>query len=546
VTEPETRGGGPVVGEPAPAGWFVGPSGDPDRLQLLGEGIRGGEGTLWQARYRGRLSTPLTRAVKQLRPPAGAGPGWPTPEDLRRWEDQKVLLQHLRVDHLVTVYDVFLGPLPHRAGAADPDGSLVPYVEMEWVPGSTVSRLVGGAPATRASLPQRLRWVTDLAAALHTMHSQTRAGGNPVLHRDVKPANCIVSPERGLVLVDVSTVRPLADGRDPDGRHTPGYTAPEVLRDPYAPRSPASEAYALGALACYCLTGTDPGPAPDRVALRRAARRAGVGRPSAFTGLLLSALDPDPLRRPADLSAWAASLRQTAAPRRTTTVAAALLAVAAVAATTVLLATRDDRPQPPIGAPSPTGGGTRTTTAPSASLLPLPGGGAAYGDGRSSVPAGGSSSATSTRPSSAPPAVTPLGAITAPANAGTVPRCSYLQGTARIPAGMTLLLVAANQDNSDTNEYLQPVFDHDTAASRTAWRGAQFFGNESDSIGQHYRVELRYAPLTMVDARLADPANRPSWSEPRTSHIGTTLAAITVQRVAGDGDFPCDPPAGVH
>ena len=55
-------------------GWFVGPDPDPDRYELVGSGLRGGEGTTWKARYRGELDAPLDVAVKQLRPAAGAGP----------------------------------------------------------------------------------------------------------------------------------------------------------------------------------------------------------------------------------------------------------------------------------------------------------------------------------------------------------------------------------------------------------------------------------------------------------------------------------------
>jgi serine/threonine protein kinase len=534
--EPPTRGGGgpgPVLGV---GGWYVGPVGDPDRLLLLGEGIRGGEGTLWQARYLGRLSTPLTRAVKQLRAPPGAGPGWPDPGELRRLEDQRALLQHLRVEHLVTVYDVFLGAPPHRPGHADPDGALVPYVEMEWVAGQTLTRHVAGRPANARTLPGRLRYVADLAVALASMHSHTRAGGNPVLHRDVKPANCVISPERGLVLVDVSTVRPLADGHDPDGRHTPAYTAPEVRRDPYAPRLPASDAYALGALALFCLTGEDPGPDPggvevrdaSRRRLRAAARRAGVRRPGAYVDRLLTALDPDPARRPADLGAWAGELRTLAgAPARArwSIRVAALGAVAGVVAA-ILLVPRGGGPLPGSALPTP--------SPASSPALPSP-----------AVTAPAASSPAASAPAVSSPAVSsgaagaPAATIQEPADGSDVPRCAYFQGAAHLPLGTTLVLAATNLDNHDGNEYLQPVFDWETAATRTSWRGAQFFGNVDDSIGQHYRVELRTVAVAEVRRRLADPANSPTWSEPRTTGVGDTLAAITVRRHSGAGAFPC-------
>ncbi|MBO3753022.1 hypothetical protein J5X84_43855 [Streptosporangiaceae bacterium NEAU-GS5] len=52
-----------------PNGWYVGPADDPDRYELLGEGIGGGEGITWRARYHGSLDSPLPLAVKVQHPP---------------------------------------------------------------------------------------------------------------------------------------------------------------------------------------------------------------------------------------------------------------------------------------------------------------------------------------------------------------------------------------------------------------------------------------------------------------------------------------------
>src|SRR4051794_16122168 len=49
-----------MASDTEPNGWFAGPHGDPDRFQLLGRGLAGGEGNIWRARYRGELTSPLT------------------------------------------------------------------------------------------------------------------------------------------------------------------------------------------------------------------------------------------------------------------------------------------------------------------------------------------------------------------------------------------------------------------------------------------------------------------------------------------------------
>ena len=52
------------VGPDEPNGWWCGPSDDPDRFELLGNGLAGGEGVTYKARYHGTSGTPLLVAVK--------------------------------------------------------------------------------------------------------------------------------------------------------------------------------------------------------------------------------------------------------------------------------------------------------------------------------------------------------------------------------------------------------------------------------------------------------------------------------------------------
>ena len=244
-------GAAPAVSaaEGEPNGLFAGPDGEPDRFELLGHGRRGGEGTTWHGRFHGSLTTPVTVALKQLHPPPGAGPFWPTPTDLARWNDQRHLLQTVRNDNLVRVHDVFLGAEPHRRAAVptvDGHESAVPYVVMEWIDGPSLRAAVA---AGADDLATRLGHVHDIADALAALHSITRTGGNPMLHCDVKPENCVLDARRGAVLVDLGTLRPVDAGPDPLGLHTRHYTAPEVLADPGAARTAAADLYGLGAVA---------------------------------------------------------------------------------------------------------------------------------------------------------------------------------------------------------------------------------------------------------------------------------------------------------
>ncbi|GAB1822228.1 protein kinase domain-containing protein [Herbidospora sp. RD11066] len=484
-SEPTTRGGPDLPAN----GLFAGPPDDPDRYELLGHGLHGGEGITWKARYRGELASPLPLAVKMLHPPRGAGPGWPSERDRRRWHDQAVLLRHLDLEHVVRLDEIFPGAPPHLPGDRHPDAETVVYLVMEWVEGPTLHALLSGVRATPGTLQERLGYVAQAAEALASLASTTRSGGNPSLHRDVKPANCVVHAERGLVLIDVSTLRLIDDGYDDLGRHTPAYTSPEVLAAPHLPRSASADVYSLGALAFFCLTGQDPPPDAERIAgeLHAVAEEAGAPDPVRLTSHLMTALDADPARRPVDLRAWAGELT-TPPPRPARRLARpALVAVTTGVLLSVLYASQTDETPPP----PPTGNAPRAT-----------------------------------------------GTITTPADGADVKMCAYFSGTATLPPDTTLILAMKNLDNGDPNRYVQVVFNWTKPTTLSQWKGAQYFGGVRDGIGQNYRVDLMAVKLE--DAR-RDRESATANSEPLVNS-GVVLASVRVHRISGTVVNDCKGP----
>jgi hypothetical protein len=330
-----------LVGSPAAVptgeanGLFAGPEDDPDRFELVGAGVQGGEGTVWRARYRGRLASPVIYAVKMLAPPPGAPAGWPSAAEEQRWQDQRHLLRGVSNTHLVGLHDVFAGPAPHRCGGGA-GAATRPYVVMEWIDGQLLHDRIRAGGATAL---ERLGYVRDLADAVQALHSATSTQGNPMVHRDIKPANCVVHPSRGAVLIDLGTLRAEADGFDPHGMHSRPFAAPEVLAAPHEPRRPESDLYSLGAVAFFCITGAEPpGTAEDVTDELNAALRAqGVRRPAALATHLARMLAADPAQRPGRPALWADQATAIADHRRrrrrrvlamTYVVVAALLAMA--------------------------------------------------------------------------------------------------------------------------------------------------------------------------------------------------------------------------
>ncbi len=110
------------------------------------------------------------------------------------------------------------------------DGDAWAFVQ-QCAPGAALSSLVAASPAM--SVEAACELVAELLAALHHVHTRRDAQGTAleIVHRDVCPANVIVSREGAVALVDFG-IATSAWRRDPDrGRMkgTRGYMAPEVI-----------------------------------------------------------------------------------------------------------------------------------------------------------------------------------------------------------------------------------------------------------------------------------------------------------------------------
>jgi serine/threonine-protein kinase len=158
--------------------------------------------------------------------------------DLRFKEEIKII-GRIHHPNVVAVYDA------GRAGD-------MAYMVMELVTGSDLkSSLENGA---QYSLSQSLRIIADLLDALDNAHRQG------VIHRDVKPANVMLSPEERVKLADFGLARiaNLADRTLSRGAvlGTPKYMAPEqILGGAIDARC---DLFSTGALLYRLLTGMAP------------------------------------------------------------------------------------------------------------------------------------------------------------------------------------------------------------------------------------------------------------------------------------------------
>ncbi len=138
------------------------------------------------------------------------------------------------------------------------------YLVMDFVDGENLEQYLRrqGRPLPEE---QALRWMLPICDALQYLHTRTP----PLLHRDVKPANIIVTPGGHPVLVDFGIAKAHLPGMNQTVTFvrkagTEGYAPPEQ----YAATGltgPWSDVYGLGATLYQLLTGHVPQTAVERV-----------------------------------------------------------------------------------------------------------------------------------------------------------------------------------------------------------------------------------------------------------------------------------------
>jgi serine/threonine protein kinase len=217
-----------------------------------------------------------------------------------RFEREARIASDVLHEHIVPVVD-----FGHASGRL--------YLASVYVVGVPLSARIASEGAL--SLEESLGIVRDLAAALEALNVRG------IVHRDVKPANVMVSESGVIALTDFGLARGIAETvltKTGAVVGTVDYLAPELIRG--QPASHASDVYALGCVLYECLTGAPPFAGRPYVDALLAhvrdepaslmASRAEVSPDVSWA--VLRALAKDPADRPSTATAYARLVRASA------------------------------------------------------------------------------------------------------------------------------------------------------------------------------------------------------------------------------------------
>ena len=224
------------------------------------------------------------------------------------------------------------GVFDYSSDPSGPADSRSPYLVMELVEGQPLSNLLTQArDAGRTLDPAVVRdLLTQTADALAVAH---RAA---IVHRDVKPANLLITPDRRVKVTDFGIARAADDAqitRTGAVMGTPQYLSPEQARG--NPATPASDVYSLGVVGFECLAGRRPFEADSPVATALAHIQQPVpdlptDLPEDLREIIHRSLAKDPAERYTDGAALAAALRGADVDPAATVVVPPVAAAAAV------------------------------------------------------------------------------------------------------------------------------------------------------------------------------------------------------------------------
>ena len=185
------------------------------------------------------------------------------------------------------------------------------YLVMDFIEGETLEEHLNKEKEGRLPWEEALQIGIQLCTVLGYLHRRQP----PIIFRDLKPANVMLTPEGHLYLIDFGIARHFKPGqmRDTMAFGSPGYAAPEQ----YGKTQTTSRAdiYSLGATLYHLLTGDNPSDAPFQFA---PLQLYGQSAPRGIKILIMQMVEMDESKRPESVDTIKQKLQRIAATKQKT------------------------------------------------------------------------------------------------------------------------------------------------------------------------------------------------------------------------------------
>ncbi len=258
-----------------------------DRYQILGPLGMGGFSSVYKARDMRFPSVTKLCAIKEML--IHTNDPQIRQETIKSFEREASMLAVLKHPAIPDISDYF----------TDGDRS---YLVLELIPGRNLQQWLDDTHEL-VDEQRALDWALQICEALAYLHGQKP---QPVVFRDLKPANIMLDTNNKLRLIDFGIAKLFEADQDRGTMiGTEGYTPPEQYR---GEATPAADIYALGATLHHLMTRIDPRLETPFTFDERPIRRANPQISPAFESIIMKTLSYDPKDRYPDAMALRESL----------------------------------------------------------------------------------------------------------------------------------------------------------------------------------------------------------------------------------------------
>jgi len=175
------------------------------------------------------------------------------------------------------------------------------YLVMDYIEGENLGQVM----KRRGKIGEKeaLNWFYQLCDVLGYLHNQNP----PVVFRDLKPSNVMLTPDNQIKLIDFGIARHFKadDTSEVTSFISPGFSPPEQYLTKHA--DIRSDIYALGVLMHYLLTGCDPRTSNGIIV---PFEQTGVSVSENFKNIIMKAVERDPNNRPSNIDEMVKAVSQ--------------------------------------------------------------------------------------------------------------------------------------------------------------------------------------------------------------------------------------------